>query len=280
VLLDAPLFRPADIVRTEQAFDPYRKFDSDARICRKEPFAHGDVEHSPEHPEFLWNPTDRPSVLLIGNSIVYGGNPFAQKDKLGPLLQGEVGERYSVWPIAAGGWTNVNETVYLTRNPDVARAANYFIWEYMSGGLSGVTPWAGEYTWPTSRPLWGSLYAFRRYALPHIIHQSASELPRTGQMVSENLASFKDEISILNAAAPKEGIIFLYPTKAELLVGLQGKEWLSEREELEHIARDYNLKLVDISRAKEWNETLYREDGVHPTVQGNIILARKEKIAQ
>jgi len=53
VLLDALLFRPADIMRTEQAFDPHRRFYSGARICRKEPFAHGDVKHSPEHSEFL-----------------------------------------------------------------------------------------------------------------------------------------------------------------------------------------------------------------------------------
>ncbi len=233
-----------------------------------------------------WNPAARPNILLIGNSIVYGGDPFAQRDKLGPLIQGKIGDHYSVWPIAAGGWTNVNETVYLKRNPDVARAANYFIWEYMSGGLSGATPWAGEYVWPTSRPLWGGLYTFRRYVVPRIIHRSGSELPRTGETSSDNLASFMEEISKLSAAAPKKGILFLYPTKAELLVALTGKEWLPERRELEHAASDYDLKLLDISRAKEWNEALYREDGVHPTVQGNIVLARilseavKEKIAQ
>lgn len=45
-----------------QAFNAHGKFHSGARICRKEPFAHGDVKHSPEHPELV------PSALwqLVG----------------------------------------------------------------------------------------------------------------------------------------------------------------------------------------------------------------------
>jgi hypothetical protein len=34
-----------------------------------------------------WNPTLHPNVLFIGNSIVMGGNPYDQHDKLGPLVQ-------------------------------------------------------------------------------------------------------------------------------------------------------------------------------------------------
>src|ERR1035438_8247662 len=31
-----------------------------------------------------WDSSKRPNLLLIGNSVVMGGNPYAQKDKLGP----------------------------------------------------------------------------------------------------------------------------------------------------------------------------------------------------
>ena len=82
-----------------------------------------------------WNPKQRPNILLIGNSIVMGGNHYDQKQKLGSLLQNNIGDAYTVWPIAAGGWTNVNETVYLKRNPDVAASPRFFVWEYMQGGL-------------------------------------------------------------------------------------------------------------------------------------------------
>lgn len=60
-----------------------------------------------------WSPDARQDVLLIGNSIVMGGNPYRQADKLGPLLARQLGDHFAVWPIAAGGWTNVNESVYL-----------------------------------------------------------------------------------------------------------------------------------------------------------------------
>ena len=83
-----------------------------------------------------WNPNLRPNVLLIGNSILMGGNPYDQKDKVTPLLMRDTANKYSIWPVAIGGWSNVNEVAYLRRNPDVVKAADFFVWEYMSGGLS------------------------------------------------------------------------------------------------------------------------------------------------
>src|SRR5579864_1123682 len=73
-----------------------------------------------------WNPAGHTNILLIGNSIVSGGNPFDQKEKLGPLIQETIGDTYALWPISAGGWTNINEIVYLNRNPDVAKSAQFF----------------------------------------------------------------------------------------------------------------------------------------------------------
>ena len=113
-----------------------------------------------------WDASKRPNLLLIGNSIVVGGNHNDQSTKLGPLLQKEVSERWSVWPIAMGGWTNINETAYLESNPDVTAAANVFVWEYMRGGLSRLAPWGGEYVFPQHRPLCATCYVFRRYAVP------------------------------------------------------------------------------------------------------------------
>ena len=43
-----------------------------------------------------WNPGPHPNVLLIGNSIVMGGDHYDQHDRLGPLVQQKVGPDYSV----------------------------------------------------------------------------------------------------------------------------------------------------------------------------------------
>jgi hypothetical protein len=225
--------------------------------------------------ESRWTPTRRPNILLIGNSIVMGGNPYAQNDKLGPLIQRGVGERYAVWPIAAGGWTNVNEIAYLEKNPDVVMANNFFIWEYMSGGLSQLSQWRGEYVWPSKKPMWAAWYVLRRYVFPRFISFNINELPPTGHINASNLANFEYEISKLSSAAGKKtpGIIFLYPDKAQLLAAKNGMEWLPERKIIENVAATHGLRIVDVARSPEWNEGLYR-DGTHPTPEGNTVLAR------
>ena len=80
-----------------------------------------------------WRPQpERTDILLIGNSIVLGGNPYDQKDKLGPLVQSLLNATCKVWPVAAGGWSTVNEFRFLERRPDVAAGADFFIWEVMA----------------------------------------------------------------------------------------------------------------------------------------------------
>jgi hypothetical protein len=114
----------------------------------------------------------KPNVMLIGNSVVMGGNPLDQKDKLGPLFTADMGSAYSVWPIGIGGWTTVNEMAYLDRNPDVVNATHYFVWEYMRGGLSQMSAWRGEYVFPTQRSAVGRLVcAATLRAAPRIRHE-------------------------------------------------------------------------------------------------------------
>ena len=225
--------------------------------------------------ENKWNPQKRPNILLIGNSVVMGGNHYAQKDKLGPLIQYYIGKGYSVWPIAAGGWSDVNETVYLEKNPDVVKAANFFIWLYMNGGLSKLNQWHGEYIWPTKKPIWATGYVLCKYVLPHFIDFDMNELPPKGEAEERNLANYETEISKLSAATGRKtpGILFIYPGKSEFIDAKKGIEWLPERKTIEKIAFVHGLKIVDISSRPEWNESLYR-DGTHPNVEGNEILAK------
>jgi hypothetical protein len=225
-------------------------------------------------------PTKHANILVIGNSIVMGGNPYDQKDKVGPLIQQGMGSDYSVWPIAAGGWTNLNESVYLERNSDVTAAANFFVWEYMSDGLSGLRPWPGDYVCPREQPTWATWYVFRRYVVPRLTSVPTSELPPVGDAGPDNLKHFEAEVTRLSKATlsnvtkrASPGILFLYPTQEEYGAMKRGEEWLPERSELERICRANGLKLIDVARNPDWNETLYR-DGLHPTATGNAVLAR------
>jgi hypothetical protein len=223
-----------------------------------------------------WDSTIRPNILLIGNSIVMGGDVYRQDDKLAPLIQKRLGIRPEVWPIATGGWTQINEMAYLDRHPEIAGEADYFAWEYMAGSLSGATPWAGEYVFPSHRPIYATWYVLRRYVLPRFFDFSGgSELPVTGQADNNNVAKFDSEVGALVRSANRApaGMIWLYPTAVQLDQERQGKEWLPERGEIEEIARKYGLGIVDMAAKPAWNRTLYRDDGVHPNVDGNGVLA-------
>jgi hypothetical protein len=221
-----------------------------------------------------WNPAGHLNLTLIGNSIVMGGNPYDQSQKLGPLLQQRLGERYAVWPIAAGGWTNVNESVYLMQHPQIARHTDVFIWEFMSGGLSQLSPWRGEYVFPSTRPICALCYVLRRYALGPALKLDPGELPPQGGTSAANLAAFEAQLALMadGDGGQRQGILFLYPGKSELQQARAGREWLPERAQVEALSRRYSLQIIDVARDPRWSENLYREDW-HPNVQGNVVLA-------
>jgi hypothetical protein len=221
-----------------------------------------------------WSPNAHTNILLIGNSIVMGGDHFDQPERLGPLLQTKLGDGFAVWPIASNGWTNVNEIVYFERHPDVLARANCVVWEFMRGGLSSRTPWAGQYVWPEERPLWALGYVLRRFILPRLFHIDTHELPMQGAPDPRNLANF--EATLARFARDTDGahpdILFLYPDKEQLRLARSGGEWLPERRDLERLARQYHFKLVDIASYAQWTESLYREE-THPGTEGNRVLA-------
>jgi len=220
--------------------------------------------------------TGSENILLIGNSIIMGGNVFRQQDKLTQLIREHFGDHVFVWPVAVGGWSNVNEMVYLDRNPEVVATANYVAWEYMSGGLSRVTPWPSEYTFPTHKPIFAAWYVMRRYLVPRLFpFLQASELPVTGQITPQNVVNFDDELGRLTQAIKRHhaGFIWLYPKEDELAEARQGKEWLPERQKIQEIADKHGLRIVDIAAMPEWKSSLYCADRVHPTLEGNKTLA-------
>jgi hypothetical protein len=222
-----------------------------------------------------WNPRPHPNLLLIGNSIIMGGNPYPQSGKVGPLLQRELGEQIAVWPTAVGGWTEVNETAYLEHNPDVVAANAFFVWEVMKGGFSRLAPWPGDYVFPRDKPVCGICYVLRRYALPRLFALNESELPPVGAADVQDVARFQSMIGRLCAASHGQihGVLLLYPKQVELADARRGVDWLPERGEFERIASQYGLRVLDLAQDARWDEAKYRPDGTHPTIDANTVLA-------
>lgn len=224
-----------------------------------------------------WQPSHRTNVVVIGNSVVLGGNPYDQKDKVVPLIQSQLGATCAVWPVATGGWSTVNETRFLERNPDIVQGTDLFVWEYAAHGLTRPTAWRGEELFPTQRPLWATGYLLRK-PLFERFPPPPNLVPATAATVADNYARFEQMLAQLSVPRSDKklrkptGIIFLYPDRNQLEGARLGLEWLPDRARIERIAAAHGLTVIDVSSQPQWTDSMYRDD-VHPTPAGNAALA-------
>jgi hypothetical protein len=117
-----------------------------------------------------------------GNSIVLGGNRSKHDEKLGALLEKELTGRYIVWPVAAGGWSNINEMTYLDRNIDVLRNADAVIIEFMDGGLGVPTPWPGHDVFPEKKPWLLTMHMLHRLWLSRSAQTTSRDFGSVSQL--------------------------------------------------------------------------------------------------
>lgn len=221
-----------------------------------------------------WRPLpDRTDILLIGNSIVLGGNLYDQKDKLGPLVQSRLNGKCAVWPVAAGGWSTVNEFRFLERRPDVAAGADFFIWEVMAHQMGAAASWQRETMHPTEHPSWATAYVVRK-ALDQRFPSAARFVLRAPEDAAPQFEQFEQMVTrlVANSRHKPAGLVFLYPDQRQLAAARRGEAWLPERAEVTRIAMAHGLALIDIADDARWTESMYR-DGVHPTKEGNGVLA-------
>ena len=218
-----------------------------------------------------WSAEKHPNLVLVGNSIVLGGNRSKHDEKLGALLEKELAGRYIVWPVAASGWSNINEMAYLDRNVDVLRNADAVIIEFMEGGLSLTGTWPGYDVFPDERPWLLTAHILREIWLSHLAQETFRDfgvLPEIGMPDKRELERFKTLVT--NIVKERKLVIFLYPT----VTNLRNKsQWQRPIAPVVEICRVTAAKCVDIAQVPAWNESAYFIDGVHQTAEGTKILA-------
>ncbi len=218
-----------------------------------------------------WSEGKHPNLLLVGNSIVLGGATSGYEENVGARLENDLNGRYHVWPVAAGGWTNINEMAYLDRNADVLRNADAVIIEFMQGGLGIPAPWPGYDVFPNERPWLLTAYILRQYwrtRLDQTKSRDFGSLPYTGEPDENQLERFKALAASI--AMDRKLVIFLYPTVANLR---NRSEWQRAIAPIMKLCRATAAKCVDIAQAPGWNESAYFSDGVHQKADGTKILA-------
>ncbi len=227
--------------------------------------------------EAPWKPSDRTDVLLIGNSVILGGNNYDQPDKVAPLMQMRVDAKCAIWPVATGGWGTVNEYRFLDRHPDIVEGADFFVWEIMAHQMAGPQSWTRETATPTQHPWWATGYVVRKLLHDKFPQWKLPE-PERRSISAAELANYYQQFEAmlerLQRASRRKpaGIIFLYPDRQQLQGARQGLEWFTERDRIERIAASHGLVLIDITSYPQWTDAMYR-DQVHPTAEGNAVLA-------
>lgn len=159
---------------------------------------------------------------------------------------------------------------YLDRNADVLHNADALITEYMEDDLIVASAWPGYYIYPDHKPWILTGYMVSRSVLYRLVHAGFLNFGSapTGMPDEAQLQRFKKLVA--SAAKEHKTVIFIYPT----LNNLQNKSgWMELIAPIEDLCRTTMAKCIDIAQEPAWTQTAYTSDGVHPTVEGNKILA-------
>lgn len=205
---------------------------------------------------------DDNDILLIGDSIVFGGNTYRQSEKLGPQLETATGT--TVWPISAGSWSLQNELQWLRDNPDVVRSVSQIVFVLNSADFGEPTSWSSELTHPRQRPVLALWYLAEKYAL-QVRRDISDDLRVPTRDINEDLRAFAK-------AWGRPFDVWLYPDKSQML---DSAKWASEMEP--HAMRLVGLGITNMQIFRG-NELLaftaadYR-DSIHPTPEATTRLA-------
>ena len=215
----------------------------------------------------LWRPNEAKDILLLGDSLVWGGNPLDQPAKLGPQLQEKLPE-WRIWPASAGSWSILNEIAYLNLNPDVVQDIETIVWILNTGDFGKERSlWSSDLTHPREKPLSAIWYVANKYIFSRINFGSSAKS-------SEALDSIEDSTLIalskkVDELQNKKILFILYPNKSELKV--ETDSYIQVNEKLEYTVKSC-CKILDLRSKKDWNINLYR-DNIHPSAKGNDVLA-------
>ena len=195
------------------------------------------------------------SVLLVGDSVVYGGAPLDQAVHIAPLLS-KASSR-PVWPVAAGGWALENELQMLNANPDLLRVPT-IVWVSNTGDFGAENAWTNPVQYPSHHPISALLYGLRRTVLkPRDVVDSPSG-PDATRRWQADLRRFLNEYH-------GRIIWVLYPKKSEL-----GQRSSKFDGLLQILGR--RAVIVEPGLAGGWGPDNYR-DPIHPNAEGDRVLA-------
>lgn len=200
-----------------------------------------------------FQPSEKVDLLLIGDSVVNGGNPMSQEERLGPALEAVTG--WIVWPISAGSWGLQNQMHYLLDHPSVTAGVDRIAFVLNESDFEETSSYWTQYSTPPKMPFPALPYVLNRYVFGfnNPPPEPSLTVPRRDPLLM--LAGFATSYG-------KPIDVFLYPTQAE--IG-QSCNWRPGA-----LMTIPNIRVHCIEDG--WNESGYR-DSIHPSAKGNQVLA-------
>lgn len=204
-------------------------------------------------------------VLLVGDSVVYGGNPYSESDRLVHAVQ-KLMPNAKVWSLAAGGWAIRNQLAWLEDNADVVNRMNDVVLVINSTDLvPEATMWGCESTHPTQRPWLAAVY----YLNKMLKWEDCSE-GKPGLHIPKGdwQGRLRQWIAQTLAAGVRVQFV-LYPNRAELEAG-GAKALMAETMTL--LQATHRVPAIEMASQPNWQVRHYK-DAIHPTPEGNHALA-------
>jgi hypothetical protein len=210
------------------------------------------------------------STFLIGDSIVWGGNPYRKEDRLCVMLENKLAS--TVWCAAAGSWSSWSEIGYMEQYPEVVASCERLVWVFNSEDFSQPTKWNSELTHPTGKPLSALYYTGQKYLLPRLWKLMGSKSAVEAEMVDlDQLLKTKTFIESLQKKKRKI-VLVLWPSREELENPPSGQSSYSIiKEGLKSLENDI-ISFHDFSQVGLLDNQHYR-DSVHPTLEGISLLS-------
>lgn len=210
-------------------------------------------------------PSAAGNVLLIGDSLVLGGNPYREPDRLGPQLQSVLPPSVRTWPISAGSWALRNELAWLRANPHVVQQSSALVWVVNSGDFAEASSWSCELSHPTRKPLFALGYLFEKYV--YTFSPCNGTVPADLQVPPGDL---RDELQKFLAGYGHKVLFVWYADKSQQ-VDLAQRQ-VAQASQLNVLKEAGAVHVITVADDFRWSENLYR-DGIHPTSEGNRVLA-------
>jgi len=193
------------------------------------------------------------ATLLVGDSVVDGGNWIGQEQTLAARIAALTGEQ--VYPVACRGWALANELAALEQLDDWRRARR-LVMVLNPSDFDTIGVMDDPFAFPTSRPRW---------ALPYLVskrlgHRGTGARP-SPNLRETNLVRFRTLVESYSGSIA----IVRYPLKGEAASPDPFYRQL--------VTARAGIALVDLMASSEWGPHCY-VDHIHPNGQGVEIMAR------